>query len=73
MTQRCRSRIITQRSVAAGAWYAFCNGAGFFMVVYYVPLWHQVIHGVSAGWSLASGFSLDGWCCDHDYDVWGGW
>ena len=41
-------RVIMQRSVAAGAWYAFCNGAGFFVVVYYVPLWHQVIRGVSA-------------------------
>lgn len=41
-------RLITQRSVAAGCWYAFCNGAGFFMVMFYVPLWHQVIRDVSA-------------------------
>ncbi len=41
-------RIISQRSVAACAWYAFCNGAAFLVVVYYVPLWHQVIGDVSA-------------------------
>jgi MFS family permease len=41
-------RILVQRSVAAGAWYAFCNGAGFLVIVYYTPLWHQVIHNLSA-------------------------
>jgi MFS family permease len=41
-------RLITQRSVAAGTWYAFCNGAGFLMVIYYLPLWHQAIRDVSA-------------------------
>jgi MFS family permease len=41
-------RIITQRSIAAGAWYAFCNAAAFLIVVYYTPLWHQVIQNVSA-------------------------
>ncbi|KAK4126814.1 MFS general substrate transporter [Parathielavia appendiculata] len=41
-------RIIAQRSVAAGAWYAFCNASAFLIVVYYTPLWHQVIQHVSA-------------------------
>ncbi|KAK5653082.1 hypothetical protein OQA88_9369 [Cercophora sp. LCS_1] len=41
-------RIITQRSVAAAAWYAFFNGAALFILIYYTPLWHQVIRQVSA-------------------------
>ncbi|SPQ17589.1 bb877c76-bf64-4c72-a50a-0c9a480a0e4d [Thermothielavioides terrestris] len=41
-------RIITQRSVAAGVWYALFNAAGFMIVVYYTPIWHQVIGHVSA-------------------------
>ena len=41
-------RIITQRSIAAAAWYAFFNGAAFFALIYYTPLWHQVIRQASA-------------------------
>ncbi|KAK0708141.1 major facilitator superfamily domain-containing protein, partial [Lasiosphaeris hirsuta] len=41
-------RIIGQRSVGAAAWHAFCNGAAFFVVIYYTPLWHQFIGQVSA-------------------------
>ena len=41
-------RLITQRTVAAGSWYAFCNGAAFLIIIFYIPLWHQVIHNVSA-------------------------
>ncbi|KAK0651142.1 major facilitator superfamily domain-containing protein [Cercophora newfieldiana] len=41
-------RIIAQRSVAAAAWFAFFNGAAFLVVVYYTPLWHQVIRQASA-------------------------
>lgn len=41
-------RIITQRSVAAAIWFAFCNGAAFFVFVYYLPIWFQAIKGVSA-------------------------
>lgn len=47
--------IITQRSVAAAAWNAFCNGAAFFLLTYYIPFWHQVIRNVSAA---SSGISL---------------
>lgn len=41
-------RIISQRSIIAATWYAFCNGAAFLTMVYYVPLWHQVIRDQSA-------------------------
>ena len=41
-------RIIGQRSVAFSSWFAFCNGAAFFILVYYVPLWFQAIKGASA-------------------------
>ncbi|KAK1753335.1 major facilitator superfamily domain-containing protein [Echria macrotheca] len=40
--------IITQRSIAAAAWYSFFNGAAFLVVIYYTPLWHQVVRQVSA-------------------------
>jgi hypothetical protein len=48
-------RLITQRTVAAGSWYAFCNGAAFLIIIIYIPLWHQVVHGVSA---VGSGIRL---------------
>lgn len=41
-------RIITQRSVAAAAWNALCNGAAFFLLVYYIPIWQQVVRNASA-------------------------
>lgn len=41
-------RIISERSIIAAAWYAFFNGAAFLVVLYYTPLWHQVIRQVSA-------------------------
>ncbi|KAK0618941.1 major facilitator superfamily domain-containing protein [Immersiella caudata] len=41
-------RIITQRSIAAAAWFAFFNGAAFLVLVYYTPLWHQVVRQTSA-------------------------
>ncbi|KAF3759880.1 hypothetical protein M406DRAFT_65275 [Cryphonectria parasitica EP155] len=47
--------IITQRSVAAAAWNAFCNGAAFFLLIYYIPFWQQVIRNASAA---SSGVSL---------------
>lgn len=40
--------IITQRSVAAAAWNAFCNGATFFLLIYYIPFWQQVVRNASA-------------------------
>jgi MFS family permease len=47
--------IITQRSVAAAAWSAFCNGGSFFLLIYYIPFWQQVIRNASAA---SSGISL---------------
>ena len=41
-------RIIKQRSVASGCWFAFCLGGHFFVLVYWVPIWFQAIKGVSA-------------------------
>ncbi|KAJ7158473.1 major facilitator superfamily domain-containing protein [Mycena filopes] len=41
-------RILKQRSIWAGALFAFCQGATFFGFVFYVPLWFQAIKGVSA-------------------------
>jgi MFS family permease len=47
--------IITQRSVAAAAWSAFCNRGSFFLLIYYIPFWQQVIRNASAA---SSGISL---------------
>jgi hypothetical protein len=41
-------RVITKRRVAAAKWSAFCNLAAFLILVYYIPLWHQVIRDASA-------------------------
>ncbi|MCJ1288930.1 hypothetical protein MMC34_000461 [Xylographa carneopallida] len=41
-------RIISQRSVAFGSWFAFSLGGAFFAIVYYIPIWFQAIQGVSA-------------------------
>ncbi|KAJ7485668.1 DHA14-like major facilitator [Mycena latifolia] len=41
-------RIIKQRSNMTGAWFAFCLGASFYTVVYFLPIWFQAIKGVSA-------------------------
>ncbi|KAL8954074.1 MAG: hypothetical protein Q9222_000131 [Ikaeria aurantiellina] len=41
-------RIVKQRSVAASAWFTFCLGASFFVLIYFVPIWFQAIKGVSA-------------------------
>jgi hypothetical protein len=41
-------RILTQRSIAGSAWYAFCLGATFFVLVYWIPVWFQAIKGTSA-------------------------
>ena len=41
-------RIIKQRSVASGCWFAFCLGGHFFVLVYWLPIWFQAIKGVSA-------------------------
>lgn len=41
-------RILKQRSIAFGAGVSFCIGAGFFLLVFFVPMWFQAIQGVSA-------------------------
>ncbi|KAK9234723.1 major facilitator superfamily domain-containing protein [Lipomyces kononenkoae] len=41
-------RILKQRSMAFGAFYAWMLGASFFIIIYYIPIWFQAIKGVSA-------------------------
>ncbi|KAF2269954.1 MFS general substrate transporter [Lojkania enalia] len=41
-------RVISQRSVAAAAYYIFFSGASMQVFVYYIPIWFQSIKGVSA-------------------------
>jgi MFS family permease len=41
-------RILKQRSVAAGCWFAFCLGSSFFIMIYYLPVWFQGVQNVSA-------------------------
>ncbi|KAF7318152.1 Major facilitator superfamily transporter [Mycena chlorophos] len=41
-------RIISQRSMLCGAWFAFFAGGGFYVLVYFVPIWFQAIKGDSA-------------------------
>jgi MFS family permease len=41
-------RIITQRSVAAGAFFSFIVTGSMFVLVYYLPIWFQAIKGESA-------------------------
>ncbi|KAJ7735131.1 major facilitator superfamily transporter [Mycena maculata] len=42
------TRILGQRSIMAGAWYSFFTGSGFYILVYFLPIWFQAIKGVSA-------------------------
>ena len=41
-------RILKQRSIASGTWFALCVGAGMMVMVYFIPLWFQAIKGVNA-------------------------
>ncbi|KAJ7735138.1 putative efflux pump antibiotic resistance protein [Mycena maculata] len=41
-------RIMKQRSVMAGTFFALCLGSSFFILVYFLPIWFQAIKGVSA-------------------------
>ncbi|KAJ7476933.1 major facilitator superfamily domain-containing protein [Mycena galericulata] len=41
-------RIFKQRSIMSGAWFSFFAGSGFYIFVYFLPLWFQAIKGVSA-------------------------
>ena len=40
-------RLLANRSIWAGGSYAFFLGAGFFLLLYYVPIWFQAVKGVS--------------------------
>ncbi|KAL9035612.1 MAG: hypothetical protein Q9214_006498, partial [Letrouitia sp. 1 TL-2023] len=41
-------RLVAKRSVWAGGSYIFFLGAGFFLLLYYIPIWFQAVKGVSA-------------------------
>ncbi|KAJ7165618.1 major facilitator superfamily domain-containing protein [Mycena crocata] len=41
-------RILKKRSMMAASWFAFCLGASFFTIVYFLPIWFQAVKGVSA-------------------------
>ena len=41
-------RIVRQRSVAFSAFFVFCLGGSFFVMIYYIPIWFQAIKGTTA-------------------------
>ena len=41
-------RVLSQRTVAAAAWFGAMLGAAFFIMVYYLPIWFQAIKGATA-------------------------
>lgn len=41
-------RIIKQRSIASAAYFSLCVGAAFFITVFYLPIWFQVVRGTTA-------------------------
>ncbi|KAJ7454683.1 putative efflux pump antibiotic resistance protein [Mycena latifolia] len=41
-------RIFRTRSIWSGAWFSWCLGSAFFILVFYLPIWFQAIKGVSA-------------------------
>ncbi|KAG9764883.1 MFS transporter, partial [Aureobasidium melanogenum] len=41
-------RLLKQRSIAAGLWFSFCSGASSTTLIYYLPLWFQVVKGFSS-------------------------
>ncbi|KAK5217450.1 hypothetical protein LTR72_009567 [Exophiala xenobiotica] len=47
-------RIMKMRTIAAAMFYAFCLGASFMLIVYYISIWFQAIKGDSA---IRSGIS----------------
>ncbi|RYO86918.1 hypothetical protein DL764_008935 [Monosporascus ibericus] len=47
-TAAVSARIITRRSIWAGAVFMFCLAGSMMMIVYFTPLWFQVVQGVSA-------------------------
>ncbi|KAJ6028746.1 MFS general substrate transporter [Penicillium herquei] len=40
--------IARQRTIAFASFFGLCIGGSFFIMIYYIPIWFQVIHGVSA-------------------------
>lgn len=42
------SRIFAQRSIYAGLYSTFCIGAQMMIFIYFLPIWFQAIHGLSA-------------------------
>ncbi|KAF7312753.1 Major facilitator superfamily transporter [Mycena indigotica] len=41
-------RIFKVRSIWSGALFALCLGGGYFIIIFYLPIWFQAIKGVSA-------------------------
>ncbi|VUC31555.1 unnamed protein product [Clonostachys rosea] len=41
-------RIIKQRSIASGAWFSFSHGALRSLIIYYIPIWFQVVKDTNA-------------------------
>ena len=41
-------RIVKKRSVWAASFFAFCMGAFFLLLLYYLPIWFQAVKGASA-------------------------
>ncbi|KAJ7764878.1 major facilitator superfamily transporter [Mycena metata] len=41
-------RILKQRSIWSGMFFALCLGSSFFILVYFLPIWVQAIKGVTA-------------------------
>lgn len=41
-------RILKKRTVWTASWFAFCLGAFFMLLVYYLPIWFQAVKGASA-------------------------
>ncbi|WEW60330.1 MFS sugar transporter [Emydomyces testavorans] len=41
-------RIVKQRTIAFGSFFAFLIGSSFFIIIFYIPIWFQAIKGASA-------------------------
>ncbi|GAD98124.1 major facilitator superfamily transporter [Paecilomyces variotii No. 5] len=41
-------RLLRRRSICAAIWFGLCLGGVFFVNVFYIPLWFQIVDGVSA-------------------------
>lgn len=47
-TATINPKLLGQRTVWSGAWFEFCIGASFYILLYYIPIWFQAVKGVSA-------------------------